>query len=749
MTEKEILQLAREQYAEAVEGMAQAREEFEEDVRIFDGQGIWPERLRAAREGDPKGARPCLNISDLAPRVHQVTNDFRQNTPAMKIRPVDDKADPETAKIFNGLARHCEQRSDADMAYENANFYQTVGGEGWFRMVEEYCEGARELAIRPVFNTRSVKPDPFALDPVGIGMRYCFIDEDVPRAVFEREYPGVEACGWDGDDVYGWVTDDTVKVCEYMHIETSKKNKIKTRDGDLYEDDYWAKAKKDGAAPEVMGNYEEKNTRVVWRKLIAGKILKELDLPITFIPMFRMAGESYMKDGRPVMKGLVRDSRDSVRMVSYMFSTYVEATALQPKAPFVGAAGAFDGFENEWAGANSDNLAYLEYNTVDVNGNPAPPPQRSQPPMASQGIMQGLMLAKDALKDTSGLGAASLGQKGNETSGKAILARQKEGDVSTFHIPDNAAKAIRHCGRVFVQWAPKVYDEPMVARIIGEDGAADKAHLDPTQKESMRKVQQADGSIRRIYNLGVGKYDVVASVGPSYTTKRVEQAEMMNQLFQSFPAAFQVLGDIFMENQDGPGTDRMAKRLKAMLPPQAAQADGDDDQQAIPPQVQAKLQQMEQQLNEGKSIVTELMQENDQLKAEQQAKDAEIRAKIYAENEATRRTKIQSLASVTVAEMNNDTKELIAGLQHALSQAQMVNDQQNQFIEKMMQVQQTEHSQALDIANTQHSQGMDLRNADNAEQQQQFSQQQAMEQQAMEQQALAAQQAQETPPAGG
>ena len=745
MTEKELLELAREQYAEACEGMAVTREEFEEDVRIFDGQGIWPERLRMAREGDPKGARPCLNISDLAPRVHQVTNDFRQNTPAMKIRPVDDEADPETAKIFNGLARHCEQHSDADIAYENANFYQTVGGEGWFRMVEEYCDGSRELAIRPVFNTQSVKPDPFALDPVACGMRYCFVDEDVPRAVFERDYPGIEPTSWEGDDPYNWVSDDTVKVCEWMHIETSKKNRIKTRTGEVSEDEYWDQAKKTGEKPEVMGTYEEKNTRVVWRKLIAGKILKTVELPITYIPMFRMAGETYVKEGRPVMKGIVRDSRDSVRMVSYMFSTYVEATALQPKAPFVGASGAFDGFESEWAGANSDNLAYLEYNTVDVNGNPAPPPQRSQPPLASQGIMQGLMLAKDALKDTSGLGAASLGQKGNETSGKAILARQKEGDVSTFHIPDNAAKAIRQCGRVFVQWAPKVYDERTVARIIGEDGGADKAYLDSTQEMSMRRVPQADGSIRRIYNLGVGKYDVVASVGPSYTTKRVEQAEMMNQLFQSFPAAFQVLGDIFMENQDGPGTDRMAKRLKAMLPPQAAQADGDEDEgPAIPPQVQAQLQQMEQQLNEGKSIVQELMQENDQLKAEKTAKDAEIRAKIYAEDEATNRTKIQALSSITVAEMNNDTKELLAGMQHALSQAQMVNDQQNQFIEKLMQMQQSEHSQSLDIANTQHSQGMDLRNADNAEQQQQFSQQQAMEQQAM-----AAQQAQQTPPAGG
>lgn len=732
MDEKKLLQLAREQYAEAVEGLTETREEFEEDLRIFDGEGIWPERLRMAREADPKGARPCLNISDLGPRVHQVTNDFRQNRPAMKIRPVDDKADPETAKIFNGLARHAEQASDADIAYETANFYQTVGGEGWFRMVEEYCDGSRELAIRPIFNTRSVKPDPFAFDPVAACMRYCFIEEDVPRAVFEREHPGIEALGWDGDDAYGWVTDDTIKVCEWMHIETKKKNRIKTAAGEVSEDEYWAEAEKSGTKPEVMGTYEDKRTVVVWRKLAAGKILKTVELPITWIPVFRMAGESYIKDGRPVMKGLVRDSRDSVRMVSYMFSTYVEATALQPKAPFVGAAGAFDGFESEWAGANSDNTAYLEYNAVDVNGSPAPPPQRSQPPLASQGIMQGLALAKDALKDTSGLGAASLGQKGNETSGKAILARQKEGDVSTFHLADNAAKAIRHCGRVFVQWAPKVYDETKVARIIGEDGAADKAYLDAEQDEAMRKIPQPDGSIRKIYNLAVGKYDVVASVGPSYTTKRVEQAEMMNQLFQSFPAAFQVLGDIFMENQDGPGTDRMAKRLKAMLPPQAAQAD-EDEEQAIPPQVQAQMQQLQGQLEEGKSIVQELMQENDQLKAEQQAKQAEIQAKYFAEQEATKRTTIQGMTAVQVAEMNNESREAIAGLQHQLSEMQQQFEQQQAFIQTLMQLKQADHQQGMDVAGLQQSQ-----------EQTEFERQQAMEQQA-----LAAQQAQQTPPAGG
>lgn len=732
MNAKKLLELARDQFAEAEEADSEAREQLREDIKIFDGEGIWPERLRMAREGDPKGARPCLNISDLGPRVHQVTNDFRQNRPSIKIRPVDDKADVDTAKVFNGLARHVEQQSDADIAYETANFYQTVGGYGYFRMTEEMYEGSNELLIKQIANPMSVYMDPFAMDPTGCDARYCFVTEQIPRKVFEREYPKVDLLGWEGGEDDSWVTEDSVRVAEWFHIEEKSKNKIKTAKGERTEDEYWADAEAEGDKPEVLEAKVEKRLVCMWRKLVGNKVLKEVELPICYIPVFRMAGETYITENRRVFKGLVRDSRDSVRMVSYMFSTYVEATALQPKAPFIGAAGQFDGFESEWAGANSENLAYLEYNTVDINGQAAPPPQRSAPPLASQGIMQGLALAKDALKDTSGLGAASLGQKGNETSGKAILARQKEGDVSTFHIQDNAAKAIRHAGRVFVQWAPKVYDEAKVARIIGEDGNADHAYLDPSQPESVRKIKQPDGSIKKIYNLGVGRYDVIASVGPSYTTKRVEQAEMMNQLFQSFPASFQVLGDIFMENQDSPGSDRMARRLKAMLPPQAAAADGEDDG-PDPMQLQANIQQLQQQLQEGASIVQQLAQENEQLQQQLKSKDADTQAKIYTANENTERAKIDAVKDIQIAEMNNETKLQIAGLSDAFNRLQMQMQQQQQFIQSLMQMQQAEHSQGMDLAGMQQSQ-----------EQSEFERQQAMEQQA-----LAAQQAQQTPPAGG
>lgn len=701
MIAKELLQLARDQFACASEAESRQREEAREDIRIYDGVGIWDPRLRAAREGDPKGARPCLTVSDLAPRVHQITNDVRQNRPSIKVRPVDDNADVETAEIFNGVIRHIEEQSSADIAYETSNFYQVVGGYGYFRVVEGFSQGedGKELFIRQIANPFSVYMEP-TLCPVASDISYCFITEDIPRKQFEKDHPAADILGWeegDGTDEWrNWVNDDTVRVAEWMCLETRTKNVIKTRSGETTEDDYWAKDKIRQVSgedrEEVMDTREEKRRVCVWRKIVGNKILKEIELPISTIPVFRVPGEMFLVDGYQTFKGLVRDSRDAVRMVSYNFSAYVEAVSLQPKAPFVMALGQDEGVEDMWDNANNENYSSLKYNPVDVNGSLAPPPQRSQPPMASQGLIQGLVMAQNAVKDTTGMGAASLGQKGNETSGKAILARQREGDNSTFHFVDNLAKAIRQCGRVLIEWIPKVYSETKVARIIGEDGSAKQAYLDSTQPMAMRKVPGPDGKIRKIYNLGVGCYDVVSTVGPGYTTKRVEMAEMMANLFQSQPALVPILGDIFLGAQDIPGADRMAKRLKAMLPPQAAAADGDEDEQPqIPPQLQAQMQQMQEQMQQMQQAGTALQQENEQLKMEAGNKQGELQIKSEANQIAARKNEIDAQVDTQNNERDNQTRIEIQAMKDQIEQMRLAQVEKDRQIDALIQFSGIEH----------------------------------------------------------
>lgn len=690
-----LLKQARQEFAASQAGESEARDEATEDIRIYEGEGIWDDQLRNSRINDPKGARPCLTVSDLGPRVRQVTNDVRQNKPGIKIRPVDSSADVETAEVLNGIFRHIEQVSMADIAYETANFYQVVSGTGYFRLVVEDSTdepGEQELFIRPIPNPFTVFMDPESLCPVGSTARFCFVVEDMLRKEFDEVYGDrEEATGWDEGDGeglnelwgQGWMTEDTIRVAEWMRLEQQDTNKIITDDGEMSEEQYWEQEER---AP-VRATRTDRKIVCMWRKIIGNRILKEVELPITYIPVIRVPGEMFIKSGKPVYKGLVRDSRDSVRMVSYTFSSYIESITVQTKTPYVGAAGQFEGFEDDWVNSNIENAPYLQYNPISIDGTTAlPAPRREPPPMASQGIIQGLVLAKQALKDVTGLGDASLGQKGNETSGRAILARQKEGDVSTFHYSDNLSKAIRYLGTIGLQWIPKVYGPRKVVRILGENGNAQMAYLDQEQTMASRQVPYIDEQaqlmkVRTIYNLGVGCYDVVTTVGPSFSTRREEAANALSEIFKSAPALIQILGDLYMKNLDVPFSQEASDRLKAMLPPQVAQiANQGQDQAKIPPQIVAQLQMMQQQLQEGAQIVQQLQAEKQELLQELHNKDGEVRAKLAGVQAGIDEEKIKSLANINIAEINAESREKIAGLQAQVSHMQ---EAMGMFIEAM------------------------------------------------------------------
>lgn len=692
MKETDLIELAQEQFALGLEAESVQRERFKEDLDIFDGDGIWPEQLRRARQNNPRGARPCLNVSDLPARVHQITNDVRQNPPSIKTRPVDDNADVETAEIFDGIIRHIEEQSQSDIAFQTANFHQVVGGYGYFRITDGWSrqEGQRELFIRPIYDVNSVVFDPWSMCPVGSDAQFAFVSEEVARKQFEREYPDVDLTGseaFDSSDGNAWVSDESVRVSEWFRLEQKKgANVIKAGGQEYSEEEYWSLEDR----PTVEDAGQPEKTVCVWRKIVGTKILREVELPISYIPIIRVPGEMYVKEGRIVFKGLVRDSRDAVRAVSFQMSALVEAIALEPKAPYIGVKGAFDGEEDVWAMANTENLPFLEYNPVDVNGSPAPAPARQPPPMASQGIAQALMLSKDALKSVTGQHDASMGAQGNETSGKAILARQREGDVANYHFIDNLSKAVRFAGRILIAWIPYVYDERRVARIVGEDGEPGYADLDNQQPEAVRKVQGPDG-IKRIYNLGVGCYDVISTVGPSYTTKRQEAVAAMTEVMQGNPNVFPLIGDLWMRAQDWPGADDMAKRLKAMVPPQALQADEEDGQQ-IPPEVQAMVQQLQAQLQEGAQIVQELQAENEQLQQQMQAKQQEKAAEI--EGRITQE-KIKQAGEIERAEIDAESKERVAMLEAQQAETQHKLDTLMQYVIQLMQMEQAEANREL------------------------------------------------------
>jgi hypothetical protein len=642
-SDSDVLSTARARLDLAMSALSESREDEIDDLKFYagspDNHWQWPADVLATRgavQGQTINARPCLTINKLPQHVRQVTNDQRQNRPGAKVIPVDDKADVQVAEIFNGMIRHIEYISDADVAYDTACENQVSYGEGYLRLLTEYCDDTtfdQDIKIGRVRNSFSVYMDPTIQDPTGADAQWCFITEDITKAEYARMYPDaapittLQSLGVGDQSISNWLNEDTIRIADYYYVDYDRATL------NLYPDNItaFANSLEDKQLKVMYGkplkSRESDRRKVKYCKINGYEILEEREWAGKWIPVIRIVGNEFEVDGRLYVSGLVRNAKDAQRMYNYWVSQEAEMLALAPKAPFIGYGGQFEGYETQWKTANTQNWPYLEVNpdVTDGQGAVLPLPQRAQPPMASSGLLQAKAGASEDIKSTTGQYNASLGMGSNERSGKAILARQREGDVGTYHYGDNLARGVRHIARQLIDLIPKIYDTQRIARIIGEDGETKMVKINPDQEQPVNKIVDQQGIVmEKIYNPSVGKYDVVATTGPGYATKRQEALEAMAQLLQGNPQLWAVAGDLFVKNMDWPGAQEMAKRFAKTIDPKLmSDADENPELQAAQQQMQAMGQEMEQMhqmiQNVGKSIEVQ----------EQRRKDYEAEIKAY------------------------------------------------------------------------------------------------------------------------
>jgi hypothetical protein len=660
-----------------------SREDELDDLRFMagspDNQWQWPADVLATRgsvQGQTINARPCLTINKLPQHVRQVTNEQRQNRPSGKVIPADDNADVQVAEIFNGVVRHIEYMSDADVAYDTACDNQVTYGEGYIRLLTEYCNDEtfdQDIRIARVRNSFSVYMDPTIQDPCGADAEWCFITEDILKEEYERMFPDATPIstlysqGVGDQGISSWLQEDTIRIAEYFY-NTYEKATLH-----LYPDNQTAfrGTPQDKQLMAMFGkpirSREVDRKKVMWMKTNGFDVLQEREWAGKWIPVVRVIGNEWEVDGQMYISGLVRNAKDAQRMYNYWTSQEAEMLALAPKAPFIGYGGQFEGYEMQWKTANTTNWPYLEVNpdVTDGAGSVLPLPQRAPPPLPQTGLIQAKMGAADDIKGTTGQYDASLGMQGNERSGKAILAREKQGDVGTYHYVDNLARAIRHITRQIVDLIPKIYDTQRIARIIGVDGEVDMVKFNPSQPEAVKEIRdpQTGGMIEKIYNPSVGVYDVMVTTGPGYMTKRQEALDAMSQILQTNPQLWAVAGDLFIKNMDWPGAQEMAARFKKILDPKVL-SEGDQSPEMMAAQQQ--LEAMTQELNRMTDIISNVQDSVAQrevdikeYKAQVDAYDAETK-RISAMQQSMTPEQIQDIVMGTIAAAL-DTGDLIGG----------------------------------------------------------------------------------------
>ncbi len=621
--EKELIALARKRFRLAAEAESDIRKEALEDLRFSAGDQ-WPLEVKNQRDIDN---RPCLTVNRIPQFVRQITNDQRQNRPAIKVSPIDDQGTIEIAEIFQGLCRHIEVVSGADVAYDTSFDSCVRSGFGYFRIVPRYVSDEtfdQELAFQRIRNPFMVYKDPNSKEPDGSDAEYYFIAEDIPRDEYEEQYGKLDSAALasfesEGDDAPQWLSADSVRIAEYFFKEYKEKTIHLTAQGNVIDDDQVEHLPEDSV---IVKSRKVKVPTIRWLKINGIKILEETTWPGQWIPVFPVIGEELDIEGEVSYAGIVRYARDPQRMLNYWKSAETEAIALAPKAPFIGIEGQFKGHEAQWKAANTKNLAYLQFVPVKMPDGSfyAQPPMRQTAEPAVAAITNASMQAIQDVKDVIGIYDPSLGQNIADQSGIAIKRLNQQAQTTNFHLVDNLHRSIRHAGRVLVDAIPYYYDTKRAVRIIGDDGEA--------SIQVINSIFQ-DGENLKSSKLDAGRYDVAVDSGPSYQTKREEAVSTLLDLTRNVPSVNQAAPDLVVRSMDIPHAQEIADRLKLMLPPALQQ---DQKNQPLPPAAVAQMQQqgnMIQQLSQQLHAAMDVIEQKQmELASRERIEMAKIQAQL-------------------------------------------------------------------------------------------------------------------------
>jgi len=569
---RDIVIQVRERLQESYEADRENRRQAALDLSFLAGDQ-WDTATSEARRNS---RRPMLTINRLPAFIGQVVNDIRQADLEIKARPVED-SDKQLTDTYNGILRQIQQKSSAKSVYASTVSHQVACGMGYFRITTDYVDDAtfdQEIKIEAIPNPLSVYFDPAAIKPDRDDAMWCLVTEEIPRKSYDKRWPefGIGDMPVPTDfvrDNLHWYSQDTVRIAEYWTKREVKRLYAQTEEGETID------VTKSPAASYAGLKTKEVKTHEVEMWLVSGQDVLEGPFPWAgkHIPIIPAFGQEVPLEHFRYRYGLVRFARDAQQLYNYYRTAAAEWVNLAPKAPYLVTKKQIGEYKRLWDDQHLTPRPYLvyEHDPEVPNG-----PRREAAPALPTALMQEAQVAVEDLKATTGIFDASLGAHSNERSGKAIMARQKEGDTANFHYIDNFERALEYAGRVLIDLIPKIYDNDRVLRLFG-----------PNEEENVvpinRTMYAQDGTPIIHNDLSLGRFDVRVKIGPSFSTKRMETAEQLMQFIQAYPPAAELISDLVAKNLDFPGADEMAKRLEAVVPQEVKNYDPDAPPPPPPP----------------------------------------------------------------------------------------------------------------------------------------------------------------------
>lgn len=564
------------------------------DDKKFSAGEQWDPVVLEQRKG-----LPCLVINNIPQFTAQLVGDWRESRKAIKVVPSNDE-DQDVATVRGDLIRAIELQSRADRVYDSSFESLVQCGDGAFRVSVEYARDDvfdQDIFIRPIEDALAVVWDRFSVDPTGRDAKHVFVDDRIPKEEFKRKWPNADPTQLSSDipmdilRVENWIDDESYRVTEYWRLIQRDRLLALFENGKIFE------INADNQEEIVAANGYPIKTRVAkcsyaQMHLVTGFAILSgpYEYRLNRLPIVRMSGRITNIAGRRVRYGLVRFMKDPVRLKNFWRSVAAEQLGYAPKAQWIAPESAVEGREETFRKAHLSRDPLIIYNDGAES-----PPERLDPPAPQAALLNEAQVNAQDMKDVTGIHDASLGIRSNETSGRAIQARQREGDIASLTFYDNANAAVLEAGDVTNQLIPQIYDGTRIIRCLGED-------------EQLKFQRINDPMDPNAIDLSVGQFDVALTTGTSYTTRRVEAAQAMMDAIQVWPQLMTVAGDLVARAQDWPGADKIAERLEQTM-----------QQSQVDPEAVGKMQEQLQKLQ----------MENATLKLEMKNKAEEIQIKSY------------------------------------------------------------------------------------------------------------------------
>ena len=192
-------------------------------------------------------------------------------------------------------------------------------------------------------------------------------------------------------------------------------------------------------------SYYAKNDHgtVDFYKIVGDKVVQQVELPIKFIPIIRLAGNEIFEDNQINYNGIIQQTLTLELGANIAYSTLIERCGRSPKANYMVNVDAIDGLERNMAAVNQDDTVAVLW-----KGEHQPVPLTES--FETGDLQNTISTCRTLMEDTLGIPLTGIVDE-RERTATEILRQETSKESNTASYYNNAYKAMRTLGRIVIE----------------------------------------------------------------------------------------------------------------------------------------------------------------------------------------------------------------------------------------------------------------------------------------------------------